>query len=63
MDDSCEFRLPNLIEYEVPNERSEIPTRYYLHLAFLEQKLFPLDYDADISLRIGRDIVKAQHVE
>ncbi|XP_041372869.1 uncharacterized protein LOC121386135 [Gigantopelta aegis] len=59
--------LKNLLECDnVPNLRQEIPTpevaKHHPHLADIATELPPINDDAEISLLIGRDLIKTHHV-
>jgi hypothetical protein len=59
--------LPTLIECnDIPDNRAEIPTpevaRQYTHLKDIASLIPPIDGDANISLLLGRDIIKAHQV-
>ena len=61
------LRLPSLIECnEIPNNRSEIPSKTvahaYLHLCDIEDSIPDLDETAKIELLIGRDLISEHHV-
>lgn len=61
------FELPSLIECnDIPNNRHEITTRqvaiYHPHLSKIADLILPMDDSANISLLIGRDLLRAHHV-
>ncbi|XP_023930308.1 uncharacterized protein LOC106157407 [Lingula anatina] len=66
-DGTQSFVLPEIIECDIPKNRSEIPTpevaMQYDHLSSLSEKIPPLNPKAEIGLLIGRDLIEAHHVQ
>lgn len=62
-----DLKLPPLLECsDIPNSRSEIPTpeaaRCYPHLQSIASFIPPLEPEAEISLLLGRDVIRAHKV-
>jgi len=66
-DGNSEMTLHNVVECDIPGDRSEIPTpdvtRHYPHLRRLTDFIPPLNEEAEIGLIIGRDSLEAHIVK
>lgn len=66
MDGTVKIPLPIVIEYnEIPNNRSEIPTPeavyHHHHLRQIRDKIPALEPAVDVTLLLGRDIIRAHN--